>query len=283
MLHARMRLHTVSRVMAGFSDLGIAVATGLLQSATEFLPVSSSGHICLLAMLFPVPEMSLALILLVHNGTLLATVLVFRKDIAALIAGCFRGLKTPRALLRAYEGRLAAALLVSSASTAAVGLPLRNAVVTATETPWVVGLGFLGSALAVLLTRNRQGSDQVPSLAAATLIGLAQGIAVLPGLSRSGVSIACAMVLKLSPPAAFRYSFLLSIPAVAGATLLEMSEIGDMDRPGATAWIAASVSFLAGLAALGWLGRIVKRGQLWRFAWYLVPLGAVTLWLDVIT
>lgn len=268
--------------MAGASDLGVAAATGLLQSATEFLPVSSSGHLCILAMLYPVPDMSLSLIVLVHTGTLLATLLVFRKDIADLVVGCARSLRTPRTLLDQPEGKLAAALLVSSVCTAAVGLPLRNAVTAATETPWLVGLGFLGSALAVLWTRGRGGSDEVPSLLSATLIGLAQGIAVFPGLSRSGVSIACAMGLNLSPAAAFRYSFLMSIPAVAGATVLEMSEIGVMNRLGATTWTAASVSFVAGLLALAWLRRIVSRGQLWRFAWYLVPLGAVVLLTDLI-
>jgi undecaprenyl-diphosphatase len=226
--------------------------------------------------------MSLALIVLVHSGTLLATLLVFRSDIAALVSGCLRSLREPRSLLHASEGRMAAALLVSTAATAAIAFPLRDLVARATETPWLVGLGFLGSALAVLSTRSRCGSDEVPSLSAAALIGLVQGIAVFPGLSRSGISIACAMGLNLSPQAAFRYSFLLSIPAISGATLLEVSEIGDMSRLETTVWASVAISFVGGLLALIWLGRIVGRGQLWRFAWYLVPLGLATLLLDVI-
>ena len=268
-------------VMADLSDLGVAAATGLLQSATEFLPVSSSGHLCLLGMLFEQAEISLSKVVLVHTGTLLATLVVLREEIVELLIGFTRALRTPRSLLQTAEGKLVIALLLSTACTAAVAFPLRRAVAVASETPWLVAMGFLGSAVAVVSTRNRRGSDPVPSLASAALIGLAQAIAVFPGVSRSGASIACAVALNMSPNAAFRYSFLLSIPAVTGATLLEVSYLGGVDRLQATAWTAAAVAFGAGLLALSWLRRIVSRGQLWHFAWYLVPLGVAVLAMEL--
>ncbi len=267
--------------MADPSDLGVAAAAGLLQSATEFLPVSSSGHLCLFGMLFEQVDMSLSTIVLVHAGTLLATLVVLRKEIVDLLTGLVRALKSPRSLLETAEGRLVTALLLSTACTAALAFPLRGVVDLATRTPWLVAMGFWGSAVAVASTRNRRGSEPIPSLAAAALIGLAQGMAVFPGLSRSGTTIACALALNMSPDAAFRYSFLLAIPAVTGATLLEVSDLGGVGRLGTTQWTAAAVAFAAGLLALSWLRRIVSRGQLWHFAWYLVPLGVAVLSLDL--
>ena len=280
-MRARVPTRSFGSVMADPYDLAVAIATGLLQSVTEFLPVSSSGHLCLFGMLFERVDMPLSTIVLVHTGTLLATLVILRQEIVDLLAGFVHALSTPRSLLETPEGKLVIALLLSTTCTAALAFPLRNVVDLATRTPWLVGVGLLGSAVAVISTRNRLDSGQAPSLVSAALIGLAQGLAVFPGLSRSGASIACAMALKMSPDAAFRYSFLLSIPAVTGATLFEISHLGGVNRLGLTAWTAAAVSFVAGLLALGWLRRIVSRGQLWHFAWYLLPLAMAVLLMDL--
>jgi len=116
------------------------------------------------------------------------------------------------------------------------------------------------------------------SLGAALLVGLAQGAAVLPGLSRSGTTIACAMALGMSASAAFRFSFLVSIPVIAGATALELGKPGVLSGMDATAWTAAAVTLVTGYACLRLLRGLLTRGHFWRFVWYLVPLG---LWMLV--
>jgi len=103
----------------------------------------------------------------------------------------------------------------------------------------------------------------------------------LPGLSRSGLTIACAMALGMNASAAFRFSFLLSIPVVAGATLIEMIDAGQINQFSSDIWIAATVSFVSGYIALRLLRRIVSKGQLWWFACYLIPLGCTLIVLDL--
>ena len=111
------------------------------------------------------------------------------------------------------------------------------------------------------------------------MVGVAQGAAVLPGLSRSGSTIAVAMALGVQPTAAFRYSFLLSMPAIFGATLLQLRHEGVLDGLSASAGVGAVVSIVSGYVALRVPRNLVTRGHFWRFAWYLVPLGlGLILW-----
>ena len=127
-----------------------------------------------------------------------------------------------------------------------------------------------------MLASRRGGTAELPSLGAALLVGLAQGLAVLPGVSRSGSTIAAALLLGLRPEAAFRFSFLVSIPAVAGAVLLEaVGPEGFGVEP--ALWTGAAVAVASGLLALLVLRRLVRRGRLWVFAPYLVALSAF-LW-----
>lgn len=268
--------------MVQCSDLLVAVACGLLQGVTEFLPVSSSGHLAALGILFGLKEISLTLVILLHAATLLATIIIFWPDLTRLALSAARGLAKPADFVRSEEGKLLIGVGISSVITVIVAFPLKDRVEKWIDVPWIVGICFWGSAVAALSTRWNKPSNDILSPAAACLVGLVQGIAALPGLSRSGVTIACAMALGLNAAAAFRYSFLLSIPVVAGATLLKLTEPGALSAIHATAWIAALVAFVSGCAALIWLKKLVIKGHLWRFAWYLFPLGAYLVLLDLI-
>jgi undecaprenyl-diphosphatase len=258
-------------------DVGTAIVLGVVQGITEFLPVSSDGHLAVASWMFGAVSMPLSMVVLLHVGTLIATLWVFRADVRTLVAGALRGLRAPRPWLASLEGREAAAIVVASVPTAAVGLALRDSVEAWSHIPWVVGLCLLGTALAVGSTRwsgqRASSEDAVLSLRNAAIIGLAQGLAVLPGLSRSGSTIACAMLLGSTAPAAFRFSFLASLPAVTGAVLLELRHPGDvLETLGAGALLGAVVSFVVGLGALLTLERMVSRGRFWAFSAYLVPL-----------
>jgi undecaprenyl-diphosphatase len=134
----------------------------------------------------------------------------------------------------------------------------------------------------VLTTRGRKDGGLLPGLGIAFLIGLLQGMAVLPGLSRSAMTIAGAMLLGLAPAAAFRFSFLLSMPAVAGAALLELGHPGVLAGMSTAAWIGAVIAFASGCVALCMLRGLLAQGRFWLFAWYLVPLAAAMILWDVL-
>lgn len=260
-------------------DALTAAALGAVQGATEFLPVSSSGHVSLGAIAFGIPDMPLSMVVVVHAGTLLATLAVFAPDVARLTADTVRDLRRPSALLETERGRLVAGLIVASVPTAVIGLLLEDRVEQLTHVPWVIGLCLLVSAALVVATRRAHGEARVLSLWSYGLVGFAQGLAVMPGLSRSGTTIAAAMLLGLSGSEAFRLSFLLSLPAVAGAVLLKAAEPGAFEALGSGAVIAGLVALVVGYASLRGLRSIVERGRLWVFAVYLVPLGiAVVVW-----
>jgi len=259
-------------------SVGASTGYGVLQGLTEFLPVSSDGHLAAFALLFGGAPMSLPLAVLLHGGTLLATLFVFRADIGRLLRGAGGGLSNPQTFLQSEDGALIAAIVVASIPTALIGLGIEGLSAEANRHPEAVGVGFLVSAAAALSTRRHAAapSDRL-SLRSALLIGAVQGLAVLPGVSRSGSTIACALLLGLSPLAAFRFSFLLSIPAISGALLLELGSGEALAAMPDTAWLGAAVACVTGYFALELLRRILALGHFWRFAWYLVPMGVVMI------
>ena len=256
-------------------DVGSAAILGAVQGATEFLPVSSSGHVALTSMLLGVSaEMPLSMVVLLHFGTLLATLVVFARDLRELGRSTVDGLKAgPRAYLETEAGRIVVGVLVASVPTAIIGLTLEERVEDFSKIAWVVGLGLLASAAVVFSTRRGGGGQASLSLGKAFVVGVSQGIAVLPGVSRSGTTIAVAMLLGMSGPAAFRFSFLLSLPAVAGATLLSLRHTEELAALGMAGVVGGLVSMIVGFGALIWLRALVDRGRFWAFAIYLLPLG----------
>ena len=263
-------------------ELLMALGLGLVQGITEFLPISSDGHLALFALLFELRDASLATTVLLHLGTLLATLLIFRADLLQLLRAVLSQAGRPRALLASDEGKMLVAIVVASVPTAVIGLLLEPRVESLSRRPWVIGLGFLGSALAVATTRGRKHGALLPGVGTALLIGLLQGMAVLPGLSRSAMTIAGAMLLGLAPAAAFRFSFLLSMPAVAGAALLELGHPGVLAAMSGAAWIGAGVAFVSGCVALRMLSGLLAQGRFWLFAWYLLPLAAAMVAWDLL-
>ncbi|MFO0681147.1 MAG: undecaprenyl-diphosphate phosphatase [Sandaracinus sp.] len=259
-------------------ELVPALILGLVQGLTEFLPISSDGHLAIASMLFGGTPSSLALVVLLHLGTLAATVVVLRDDVLKLV----RTLATPSHWRGTEEGAALRTIVITSIPTAIVGLALHDRVEAWAESPLVVGACLLLSAAAVASTRWTGARATKESLDLpvwqCVVIGIAQGLAVLPGLTRSGSTIAVAMLLGIAGPAAFRLSFLLSLPAIAGAALLELRHPDVWSTLGLPAIAGALVAFAVGLAALLGLRHIVARGRFWAFAIYLVPLGAILLW-----
>jgi len=254
-------------------DALTAAALGALQGMTEFLPVSSSGHVAIAAHFFHIEENSLALVILLHLGTLLATVLLFRRDLAALVIEGFAALRAPTRLRATTQGRALTAIVIATVMTAVLGLLLRKLAETFAEDLHLVGYGLLVSAAFLLASGTSRGTSAEVTWWQAVGIGVMQGVAVLPGVSRSGVTIAVAMLLGVQGNAAFRFSFLLSVPAIIGAALLEASGAGGLGSMGLHAWVGGAVAFVTGYLSLVILRYIVLVGRMWTFAIYLLPLG----------
>ncbi|MGB8332699.1 MAG: undecaprenyl-diphosphate phosphatase [Polyangiales bacterium] len=254
-------------------DALTAAALGALQGLTEFLPVSSSGHVAIAAKFFGIQQNSLALVILLHLGTLLATVLLLRRDVGALAIEGVAALRDPSRLRATPEGRTVAGILIATCITAALGLLLRDLAEAFAEDLHLVGYGLLVTSAFLVASGVARGNSIEVSWWQAAGIGLAQGVAVLPGVSRSGITIAVAMLLGVHGNAAFRFSFLLSLPAIAGAALLEASGAEGFGSLGAQAWIGGAVALVTGYVSLVMLRYVILVGRMWTFAVYLLPLG----------
>ncbi|HRY29491.1 MAG TPA: undecaprenyl-diphosphate phosphatase [Elusimicrobiota bacterium] len=247
---------------------------GMVQGITEFLPVSSDGHLALFQLFLSV-EPSLAFDVAVHVGTLAAMVLFFGKDFVLLAKGLFAADPS----IRDLERRRLGYIVLASVPTAAIGFSLKSVVESSIVSLGAAGVGFLLTA-GLLFGGERLARREGTPLAFtpwwhALVLGIAQGLAVWPGLSRSGATIAVALALGWKWEEAGRFSFMMAVPAVAGATLLSARDI--LVLPKGPVLTGVLVAFVAGLAALALLMRFLAARKLWPFAVYCAALGIISL------
>lgn len=243
----------------------------IVQGIAEFLPISSSGHLVVISALFGMEEGSTELNIILHFGTLLAIVLFYWKRIVALLS---------------EDQRVIRLLVIGTIPAVAVGVLLKYYYSWVIVNPLLAGfmLPVTGMML-LLLPKIRKGETdyQDMSMLTAFLIGCAQAFAILPGISRSGSTIVIAAALGLKRQAAATFSFLLAIPVILGATVLEVKDMLESDTGSTTPiWllaVGAIVSFSVGLVALRWLVKWVEKGKLHWFAYWLIPFGfAIVVW-----
>jgi undecaprenyl-diphosphatase len=221
----------------------------------------------------------LVLNVVLHAGTLVAIGVVLHRPLAEAVREGVLALRTPARWRGTAGGRDALFVVIASVPTALIGLLLRDVVAEWTHSPLAVGLGFATTTGVLVSSRLRPGgAREVPGFWGALLIGLAQGAAVVPGLSRSGATICMALWLGVRPSRAFELSMLASVPAVLGAVLLEAPEAL---REGAVAavpaGVGAGVALVAGVVALRLLRGVVDQGRLGWFAWWTAPLAVLCL------
>jgi undecaprenyl-diphosphatase len=243
------------------------VLLAVVQGISEFFPVSSSGHLLLFQKLLGFSTLPLIYDIFLHIGTLLAVVVFFFKDLRRLA-------------LRFYEKanlRLLLLLLTATLPTALIGLLFKDFLESLFTDTAHLGYAFLFSAGLLLAAKHLRLRRKLPDFPAAFLIGVAQGIAIVPGISRSGMTIAVALVLGQAFDFSFRFSFLLSIPAVLGAVALEAGGIPWGGGHWGSLALAVLLAALTGLLALALLKRFVLRDRFHRFAYYLLPLGVLVL------
>lgn len=250
----------------------------MIQGLTEFLPVSSDGHLALAEILFGVAGAGLTLNVLLHAGTLIATAVVLRARVLPALVEGLKALGAPRRFVTEPGGRDALTVLCTTVPTGVIGLTLHDPVERWTHSPLVIGIGFLLTAALLLSTRwAAEGDLEQPSVLGALLIGVFQGLAVLPGLSRSGSTVAIALWLGVRRDRAFELSMLMSLPPVLGAVLLEARKMGAGGTSVAQAAVGALVAFVVGMGALVLLRRVVVKGHFWAFALWVLPLAFATL------
>jgi undecaprenyl-diphosphatase len=260
---------------------GEAMALGALQGATEFLPISSSGHLRLAEAALNAHPASVLFDIALHVGTLVAVVAFFWRDVVALVVGLLPKGEGPWRSQPAVRALLA--LVVASVPTAAIGLGLSRYLEGHVPVAVVGGLLLL-NGLVLLSTRGRGGGAEVPrgmdwgiGLGVAFLIGLAQGVAVLPGISRSGATIAMALLCGVSWRPAAVFSFLLSIPAILGALLLHLGDAEALSDSSVSLALGVGVAVVVGVACLALLVGLLRKARFHHFAWYCFALGATAI------
>ncbi len=249
----------------------VALFLGLLQGLTEFLPVSSSGHLVLAQRLLGLQENMLFFDIVLHVGTLAAVCLFYWRDLLGLV-----GVRVPGALATPHTLLL---LIAGTIPTGAIALVGRSAFRGAFATVTVPAIALMVTGCILWTTRfPTKRREPEMRLLDALAIGVAQGFAITPGISRSGTTIAAGLWLGLDRDMAARYSFLLAIPAILGAVVLEWEPPAAMGAQTVVAFgIGLCAAAASGYVALQWLVHLIRRGAFWMFAPYCWAVGGLAL------
>jgi undecaprenyl-diphosphatase len=269
-----------------------AIVLGILQGLTEFLPVSSSGHLVLMQHFLGIKESQVFFDVMLHFGTLGAVIIVYHQLIGALVRTSFLALvqgdfyRHPLSTIgKTPHLRLIWFLLLGSIPTGLIAVLFKDSLEAIFGKPIVVACMLIITGIILQLSRlgQKRPRAEAPLRAWHTpLIGIAQGLAITPGISRSGSTISISLLLGLSPQVAAQYSFLLSIPAILGAVILKLKDVGEITIAPTVIVAGILTSFIVGYIALRFLLAMLNRGKFPVFSYYCFALGivaAVSIWL----
>ncbi len=255
--------------------LGQAVILGTVQGLTEFLPISSSAHLTLLPWFCGWKDPGLVFDVALHLGTLAAVTLYFFRDWIDLIFGAM-------ANPRSAHGRLLGLLVLATIPAAVAGLTLEDYAETVFREPSLTALMLIAFGLLLGLSRRigslKRGLREL-GWGRALWVGLAQALAIVPGVSRSGVTLTAGFLAGLNAETALRFSFLMSTPIIAGAALHQLRHLGPGDL-NAAFWVGILASGVSGVAAIRFLLAYVQNRGVALFVWYRLALGALILAMD---
>jgi len=249
----------------------------VLQGVAEFLPISSSGHLVLGQHLLGMKEPSNRLEVALHVGTLFSVVVFYRERITALVKGVFTGCKE--------SWRMAINIVVSAIPAVIFYLLFRKAIDETFESTRFVGVALIFTGTMLCAVRWFSGKVGEITLPRAVAVGIAQAIAILPGVSRSGMTISTARITGIAPEKAAEFSFLMSLPLIVGAALLKgiqhsPSASDATAQAGVSFWLlvlGAAVAGVVGYFALTLLVRLLRGHQFWMFGIYCLIVGSLTL------
>jgi len=257
-----------------------AILLGILQGATEFLPVSSSGHLVLAQKILGLRESELAFDILLHLGTLLAILLFLRREIAEVLGSLFR--RDQAEWTEPWGRRDLLLMAISSVPTGIIGFALHDAVEKGVPLR-DVGIAYLALTAILLVSnlrfRNKMDPERI-ALWEALAIGIVQGMAVLPGLSRSGSTISLALVLGIGASRSAKYSFFISIPAILGAAALHLHKGGALMPAFLPSTLGFLLALVVGYITLTFVEKLVTRGKFLRFAPYTFLLAVLCFYLQ---
>lgn len=249
-----------------------AAFLGLVQGLTEFLPVSSSGHLVLIQDWLGIHEKGVLFEVVLHVATLVSVLIFYRRRVGSLIVGLLAR--------RAADWRYAAKLGVATVPAVLLVLAAGDFLEAQFESPRSAALGLLLTGAILWTTRRTlpRAHALEPSWMAALWIGCAQALAILPGISRSGSTVAAALALGVAPAAAAEFSFLMSVIAIAGAAARMLPMVAGVSADAVPSLlVGGGVALVAGVAALALFVRLLRSGAFYRFAWYVWPVGVLAL------
>lgn len=257
-----------------------AVLLGALQGVAEFLPISSSGHLTLVQHLFGLEDIPLLFDISLHVATLLAVIIVFRRLILDLLCTAFRWILRKSTEEDKPKLQMILSLIAATAVTGVFGIVLKKII---PDLPiQVVFAGFIVTAMLLFISskisKKNEGKEvKNISLIQGLITGAAQGIGVLPGISRSGITISAALAAGIDRKTAGEFSFLLSIPAILAAFVLELGDLGNMTQSISiqALLLGCLAAFAVGIFALKFLLALIRKGKLEWFAYYLIPLALI--------
>jgi undecaprenyl-diphosphatase len=262
-----------------------AIVLGLVQGATEFAPVSSSGHLILVPwifgwMLIGDSDVRKSFDVALHIGTLLGALVYFRNDVARYAGAWFRSIGARR--MSTSDERIAWALVLGTIPGAIIGALFENVIQEQLGEPWLIALMLISFGLLLVLVDRRARADRAfHSIGPreGLLLGTAQALALQPGVSRSGVTITAARAMGLDRESAARISFLLSLPIIAGAGAYKAVDLAQTGLQGhAPEFLAGIVaSAISGFVVIWGLLRYLKRHDFTAFLWYRIALAAVVV------
>lgn len=249
----------------------------IVQGITEWLPVSSSGHLVIVSESLGIlldEKTRVVFYVTLHVGTLFVVLVVFWKDITKIVNALIR------LDFKVEEGKLALYIAVGSIPTALIGFLFQSTFESLFSNPLAVGVALLFTGFFLYVSERRKDNQELGYLDS-LLIGIAQGIAIIPGFSRSGFTITAGLLRKVKREVAFRYSFLLFIPAIIGATIAEFSHLETKNIDMAAMLLGAAISMIVGYISLKLLQKIVMKKKFHLFAYYCWTVGAIIIFSQI--
>ena len=250
-----------------------ALILAIIQGLTEWLPVSSSGHL-VIAQQFLGLNPPLIFDLILHIGTLGVVLISFRKDILKILKALVKK------DLRSDEGKLAFFIIVGSVPIAVIGFIFKKNIEQLFSSLLAVGVALLINAGVLFFSERKKGNKKMGTLDS-FLIGIAQAAALIPGVSRSGLTVSAGLLNRIDKKTAFRFSFLLSIPAILGATLFEFRDISTVNIELTSIVVGTGLSMVVGYVSLKLLQHIVMSEKFHLFAYYCTILGVAVIFYTI--
>ncbi len=253
---------------------------GLIQGITEPIPISSSGHLRIFQQLFNVKSIDLNFEIIVNFGSLIAILIIFRKDLIRLVKSFFTYIFTSKKKETKIDFKYCLLIIVGSIPIGIIGFLLKDFVESKLSNINILGISFIITALALYLVRNLNGkkNDQDITYKDAIIIGLLQVLAIFPGISRSGITLVGCLLRDLKREAALKYTFMLYIPvslATFGLGIYDLTTTGELSSIFIPYTIGLVISFIGTLISYKWLSNIVKNGKLIIFAIYCLILSGI--------